>query len=288
MLRSVTFGVFLFGGLVVSGSIFGNASAAVIADDTAGAKPASPETAAAESTDQKSDQKKADAETPAKKVRVDWARIVIEGGYPESRQMPGLFGDLTESLGTCLERLDQAAKDKAIRGVILDIRGVSFGWGRLHEIQTGILSLRNAGKPVWAVMTDASMKEYLLAASCDRIIVPETSTLMLLGLRAEVTFYRNLFENLQIKADMLRVGAFKSAAEPYNRSEMSPEFRQEMEELLDDYYGSILKQISTARKLTEDKVREIIDEGMLPATRAKDLGLIDELAYDDQLMELIR
>jgi protease-4 len=226
--------------------------------------------------------------TTEKSVRADWAEIVLSGGYPESQQMPGLFGELTEGLGTCLDRLQQAAREKSIKGVLLDIRSVSIGWAKLNEIQTAIRSVRDAGKPVWARMTDASTKEYLLAAACDRILIPESATLMLTGLRAEVTFYRNLLENLDIKADMLRVGAFKSAAEPFTRTEMSEEFRREMEELLDDYYASIVSQISTARHLTEEQVKAIIDEGMLPAARAKELGLVDDLAYEDQIVELIR
>lgn len=226
-------------------------------------------------------------ETP-RPVRVEWAEIKLSGSYPETSQMPGLFGDLTESLATCLDRLDQAARDKSIKGVLLHIDDVSIGWGKLHELQTGIQALRQSGKPVWARLTDVSTKNYLLATACDRIIVPESATLMLTGLRAEVTFYSRLFELLDIKADMLRVGAFKSAAEPFTRTEMSPEFRAEMEGILDDYFATIVTQIATSRKLTEDQVRAIIDEGLLPAPRARAQGLVDDLAYEDQIADLVR
>lgn len=221
-------------------------------------------------------------------VRSDWAQIKLTGSYPETSQMPGLFGDLTESLPTCLDRLSQASRDKSLKGVILHIDGVSVGWGKLHEIQTAIRQLRQSGKLVWAWVTDVSVKDYLLAASCDRIVAAESSTLMLTGLRAEVTFYRNLFSLLDIKADMLRVGAYKSAAEPYTRTEMSDEFRAEMEEILDDYFSIIVSQISESRGLTADRVGEIIDEGLIPAPMAKQMGLVDDLAYEDDLIELIR
>lgn len=224
----------------------------------------------------------------ARAVRADWAEITISGEYPESQQMPGLFGDLTEGLSTCLDRLDQAARDTAIKGVLLKLDGVTAGWGRMHEIQTAIRAVKKAGKPVWAQINDASTREYLLATTCDRIIVPESATLMLTGLRAEVTFFRNLLDLLDVKADMLRVGAFKSAAEPYTRTEMSDEFRAEMEEILDDYYGMVIAQIAVARNLTEEQVRGIVDEGLLPAARARELGLVDDLAYEDQIPDLIR
>ncbi|MDA1231800.1 MAG: signal peptide peptidase SppA, partial [Planctomycetota bacterium] len=224
---------------------------------------------------------------PERKTRTDWAEIKLSGSYPEHQQMPGLFGDMVESLSTCMDRLHQAARDKSIKGVILHIDGVEIGWARLNELQTSIAEIKAAGKPVWARMNDGGNKDYLLATACDKILMPESGTLMLTGLRAEVMFYKNLFEMLDIKADMLRVGAFKSAAEPYTRSEMSPEFREEMEEILDDYYATMVSQIAAARKLPDDKVKAIIDEGLLSTARAKELGLIDDLAYHDQLSDLI-
>lgn len=236
-------------------------------------------------SDEKTPSKPAAAPKPA---RADWAEIKLSGSYSESQQMPGLFGELTESLATCLDRLGQASRDKSIKGVILHIDGVEIGWAKLNELQTAIREVKASGKSVWARMNDASTKDYLLAAVCDKVIVPESATLMLTGVRAEVTFYRNLFDLLDIKADMLRVGAFKSAAEPYTRTEMSPEFRAEMEEMLDDYFGMIVSQISSSRTLTAEQVEAAIDEGMIPAARAKELGLIDDLAYEDQIVSLIQ
>src|SRR5689334_23780211 len=61
--------------------------------------------------------------------------------------------------------------------------------------------------------------DYLLASACDEIVMPEPGVLMMVGLRAEVTFYKNLFQMIGVKAEMLRVGEFKSAAEPYRSEE---------------------------------------------------------------------
>jgi len=227
------------------------------------------------------------SEKPATKTRVDWAEIVLKGSLPEAAAAPGMFGSPPDTLPSILDRLNKAAADKAIHGVLLDIRSLDIGWARLHELRTAITAVKAAGKPVWARMDDSDNKQYLLAAACDRILMPESGTLALTGLRAEVTFYRNLFDMLNIQPDMLRVGAFKSAAEPYTRTEMSPEFRQEMEEILDDHYRDMVSQVAASRKLSEERVREIIDVGLIPASEAKDLGLIDVLAYEDQLKSLI-
>ena len=71
---------------------------------------------------------KSDATAKPKSNRADWAEIKLTGSYPESQQMPGLFGELTEGLATCLDRLDQAARDKSLKGVILHIDGVDIGF----------------------------------------------------------------------------------------------------------------------------------------------------------------
>ena len=229
----------------------------------------------------------AQTEKPPARKRVDWAEIALKGALPEAPSAPGMFGSPPDSLPSILDRLRKAADDKAISGVVLKIQSLDIGWARLHELQQAIAAVKATGKPVWARMDDAGNLQFLLAAACDRVLMPESGTLSLTGLRAEVTFYRNLFEMLSIQPDMLRVGAFKSAAEPYTRTEMSPEFRLEMEAILDDNYRDMVAQIAVARKLPEDRVREIIDIGLIPAAEAQKMGLIDTLAYEDQLKSLI-
>lgn len=214
-----------------------------------------------------------------------FAEIVLEGTYAEGPQLPGLFGTLTENLRDALARLDKAAKDDRIGGVILkfDALELQLDSAKANEFRQAIKKVREAGKPVYAYMTMPDAPSYLVASACDEVYMPESGILMLPGLRAEVTFYKNLFDKLDIKPEMLRVGAYKSAAEPYTRTEMSPEFRQEMEELLDDIYNQHVAAIAEARKLDAEKVKAAIDQGLLTPAAAKEAGLIDGFAYEDEL-----
>ncbi|HEX6986639.1 MAG TPA: signal peptide peptidase SppA, partial [Planctomycetaceae bacterium] len=219
-----------------------------------------------------------------------FAEIVVTGTYPEGPQLPGLFGSLTENLRDALNRLDKAAGDDRVAGVILkfdDPMELQLDWAKAHEFRQAIKKVREAGKPVYAWTTMPDAESYLVAAACDKVFMPESGTLLVLGLRAEVTFYKNLFDKLAIEPEMLRVGEFKSAAEPYTRTEMSPEFRKEMEELLDDLYGQMVAGIAEGRRLDEAKVRDAIDRGPLTAAGAKEAGLIDGFAYEDELDERI-
>ncbi len=111
-------------------------------------------------------------------------------------------------------------------------------------------------------------------------------------MRAEITFYKDLFEKLSIKADFLQMGDFKGAAEPYTRSGMSPEFRKNYESIIDDFFQkSYVETIANSRpdkKWNVESVRKLIDHGMYTAKGAVAAGLVDRLAYPEEFVELMK
>ncbi|MCA9116570.1 MAG: signal peptide peptidase SppA [Planctomycetaceae bacterium] len=228
------------------------------------------------------------AEEAAKAESVTWAEIELKGSLPEGPQVPGLFEALSESLTDVTGRLDKAAADDSIEGVVLRISSPQVGWGKLNELRAAIGRVRKAGKKVYGLTEMGTAKDYLLATACDEIIMPESGVLLMTGLRAEVTFYRNLFDLLGIKPDMLQVGEYKGAAEPYMRTSMSPELRREMESILTEYYRQMVEMIAESRSLTAEQVKAAIDSGPHTAAAARELKLIDRLAYEDELEQLIR
>jgi protease-4 len=229
----------------------------------------------------RAEEKEKDKDSPP--ATATFAEIEIKGAYPEGAVLPGLFGELTENLEAAVGRLDKAAADDKIDGVILKIHSPTIGWAKMNTFRKAIARVQAKGKKVHAWMADGSNMDYVLASACDDVSMPQPGTLMLVGLRAEITFYKKLFDKVGVKADMLRVGEFKSAAETYTRTEMSPEFRLEMEEIIDDRYKQLVETIGVSRKMAGDKVKAAIDEGPLTAEQAKKLGLVDRLAYEDEL-----
>ena len=232
----------------------------------------------------------ADANSPAKEAskKLTVAHIELKGGYTEANEGGSLFSEVVETLGDVLQRLKKAANDDNLEAVILHIDGPHIGWAKLNELRTGIAKIRQKGRKVFAWLESADTKDYLLASACDQIILPESGMIMLPGLRAEVSFYKNLLDKLDIQPQMLKVGEFKSAAEPYSRTEMSPAFREEMEAIIDDYYRQIVEMVSESRKLTQDQVKSIIDTALFSAEDAKKIGLIDVVAYEDHIITLVK
>ena len=222
-------------------------------------------------------------QTKRQKIRV--ARIDVRGALPETASQPGFLGMKQPHLRKLVARIDKARMDDRISAVYLRVQNPQIDRGRLAELRAAINRLRSAGKKVYAELQMGTAQDYLLATSCDQIIMPESGTLMVTGIRAEITFFKDLLDELDIEADMIQVGDYKGAAEPLTRDSMSDEFRAQYESLIDDLYNHLVETIADERKLDQKKVREAIDIGILTATEARAKGLIDHVAYGREFME---
>src|SRR5262245_61901352 len=105
--------------------------------------------------------------------RATYAEIELKGHYQEGAQAPGLFGELSETLDTSIARLDKAANDEKVTGVILRINGPTLGWAKMHAFRKAIGRIQANGKKVHAWLDDASNMTYLLASACDEVVMPE-------------------------------------------------------------------------------------------------------------------
>src|SRR5579872_2321537 len=123
-------------------------------------------------------------DSDAASERATYADIELKGHYHEGAQPAGLFGELSETLETAIARLDKAAGDEKITGVILRINGPSLGWAKMHAFRKAIGRVQAKGKKVYAWLDEASNMTYMLASACDEVVMPEPATLMTVGVRA--------------------------------------------------------------------------------------------------------
>ncbi|MEZ6102008.1 MAG: signal peptide peptidase SppA [Pirellulaceae bacterium] len=222
-----------------------------------------------------------------KKLEAHVAQVIVKGSLPEGEGPAGLFGDIEVNLAEMLERLQRARSDDKITAVVLELRGVELGRGKLNELRHAIQLTRQSGKRVYANMELGTSSDYLVACACDKICMPESGTLLIPGIRAEVMFFKGLLDKLDIQADMLQVGDFKGAAEPYTRTSMSDAFRKQYDTLVDDLFDQMVDTIATDRQLNRDRVRELVDRGMLSARQAQEAGLIDVVGYHDEVRQAL-
>jgi protease-4 len=224
---------------------------------------------------------------------VGLAHIKLSGSLAEAPPSTDpLFGARREHFKSKLDRINKARKDDKIHALLLQIDDLSIGWGKLDELSRAIAEVRKSGKKVFAYLESGNTKDYLLALACDEVCLPESGSLMLTGVRAEVTFFKDLFEKIGVQADMLQMGDFKSAAEPFTRKHMSKPARDQLSSVLDDYYeNSIVRRISHSRphkNFTVEQVMKLIDEGPYTAKGAIDAGLADRTAYADDYRDHLK
>jgi len=215
-------------------------------------------------------------------------KLTIEGDYPEGPAAPGAFAEAKLSLATLVQRLDAAAADRNVRAVWLKIEDLAVGRGKLHELRAAVARVRKAGKPVYAELTTADTRAYLLASACDRIVMAPSGMLLVPGVRMEITFYKGLLDKLGLHFDALKMGKYKGAVEPLCRKDMSQPLRESLESLVDDHYQDMIAAIAADRRLKDYQVKTYVDRGLFTAADAKKTGLIDDALYADQLQDAIQ
>jgi len=221
------------------------------------------------------------------------AHIKLSGSLDEApTPSDPLFGSLTENFKAKLDRIAKAKKDANVKALLLEIEDLSIGWGKMDELRNAIADFRASGKKAYAYMESATGKDYLVALACDVVGLPESGEVMLPGVRAEVMFFKDLLEKLHLQADFLQMGDYKGAAEPFTRSSMSPQFRQQFETVINDFfekgYVETIIQSRPEKKWTTEQVKEIIDVGLHGAKKAAEIGLIDRIAYEKDFEEALK
>ncbi|MFN2376009.1 MAG: signal peptide peptidase SppA [Candidatus Binatia bacterium] len=192
-----------------------------------------------------------------------------------------------------IRALQAAAADDDIAGLLLAGQdpafGRSTGFATLQEIRDAVVAFRVAGKPVKAFLSVADARDYYLASAAGEITLDPFGAILLPGLATQPTFYAGTFEKLGIGVQVTRVGKYKSAVEPFTRKDMSPESRAQTQKLLDDVWGQITRSIEGSRQLTNGSLQAAVDaEGMIQPASASKLGLVDRVAYIDEILEELR
>ena len=211
------------------------------------------------------------------------AQVTLAGSLPDGVGQGGLLADVAPHLHRIIERLDKAAADQRVKGVVLSIESPDLGRARADELRAAIARLRKAGKPVAAHLVGSAPVHYMVALACDTITMPPAATLEITGVRTEVMFFKDLFDSLGLKAEILQVGEFKGAGEPLTRSSMSPQLREQYESFVGDLFEQLVERIAAERRLAPERVRELIDTGVFTPDAAREAGLIDAVGYEDEV-----
>jgi protease IV len=200
-----------------------------------------------------------------------------------------LRGAKTPTVRTIIDNLRKARVDSRVRAVLLKPTGfTSPFWGKVQEIREAVLDFRKSGKPIYAYLEYGGDREYYLATAADKVFLMPSSPLDLVGVATYELFLRGTLDKIGATPDLHHIGNYKTAVNTFTQKGYTPAHREMDESLNRDLYDQIVRGIADARKKSEQDVRSLIDDGPFMPEDALHAGLVDDVAYEDQVDEKLR
>ena len=193
------------------------------------------------------------------------------------------------SLLKLLPAIDRAVADDRVEGMVIETGNFGAGFAALSEVRKRLEKFKESGKFVYAYSKGISEGQYYLLSVADSIFLHPWGDVELNGIGSEITFFTGMFEKFGIQPEIFRVGEFKSAVEPYFRKSISDPSRKQTEIYLQALYDYYLDDVSQGRSLSIDSLNAIAaDMKVRGADDAKAMGLVDEIAYGDEVTDRVR
>jgi len=202
----------------------------------------------------------------------------------------GKPGEGSIGLDDVLANIKKAKEDSKVVGIYLKGGSLSGGIASIKEIRDALIDFKKSGKFVVAYADNYSQRMYYLVSVADKILLNPQGMLELKGLSAETMFFKNTLDKLGIEMQIVKVGTFKSAVEPFINTKMSDANRQQVTVYMNSIWKNLLTQISVSRKIPVDKLNTYADEMLMfqPTENAKKYALVDSLVYIDEVDSILK
>ncbi|WP_103020423.1 signal peptide peptidase SppA [Salinibacter altiplanensis] len=182
--------------------------------------------------------------------------------------------------------LRKASSDARIEAVWLRTKGLSADWATLEEVREAVVQARESGLPVLASSGEFGMteKDYFVASAADSVFTAPQSSFEYNGFGTTVTFFDGALQRLEVEPQLLRAGKYKSAGEPFVRSDLSAPNREQLRALLGTTNEQFMTAVSEARGISSEALNRLAEEdALLTSSAARDENLVDGLRYEDEV-----
>lgn len=202
-----------------------------------------------------------------------------------------LPGYSTKSIGLddILGRIRYAATDGNIKGIYIDAGSIGTGFASLKEVRDELLAFKKTGKFVVAYNAGYNQKAYYVASIADKVYVNPQGTIDFRGLASSTMFYKDLMDKVGVEMQIVKVGTFKSAVEPFFLNKMSDPNRLQVTSYLGSIYDTFINEIAASRNIPADSLRGIANDYLVRnADDAVRYKLADAKIYKDELLSDLR
>jgi len=233
------------------------------------------------------------AATPALAADGDVVAVIKLKGplaeQPDAMGLGAILGDKAPpNMFDLLKKLRAARSDANLKAVIFEIDETGLGFGQIQELRSQFEALRAADKDVWILTEDLNNGTLLLGSAASRLVLVPAGMVSFSGLYGEAMYFKNLLDKLHVQADILHCGDFKSAGEPFYRTGPSKEAEAQQNRLLDSLFDQLVKGVAKSRRLTPERVHELVDIGAFSAKEALEAKLVDALMYREDFVAKIK
>lgn len=223
-------------------------------------------------------------------LRIDLNQTIVENAASED-PFAEIFEDGGGQIGLVdiKNALKKAAKDPNIKGVYLKLEYPMAGYATLEEIRNALLEFKKSKKFIYTYAEVMSEPAIYLASVADRSYLNPAGGLEFNGMSAEITFFQKMFEKIGVKPVIFRVGEYKSAVEPFIRTNMSPENKEQTLSYIASISNHVYKGIATSRGIEMAEINRLLNENVIqnPQDAVKH-KLITHTAYWDEVEDAFR
>ena len=226
-------------------------------------------------------------------LRIDLSGQIVD------RVQPGSFMDVlmsasegnTQGLDDLVAAIMKARDDEKIKGIFLDCSGSSSGIATRAELLEALRYFKeDSSKWIYSYADSYAQGDYLLASVSDKIYLNPIGEVDIHGLQSMVMFYKGLMDKLGVEMQVVKVGTFKSAVEPFLRTDMSEANREQTRIYVDQIWDDIAGNIAANLSLTPADVNLWADS--LASTWAPEIyvdrKMVSELKYRSEVEEILR
>ncbi|MDE7411949.1 MAG: signal peptide peptidase SppA [Paramuribaculum sp.] len=202
-----------------------------------------------------------------------------------------LMGDADNqfAVNSVIKSIEKAKNDVRIPGIILECGGLNIGAAQAQSIRQALIDFRKSDKWVIAYGDTYSQTEYFISTAANSIILNTIGMVDIHGLSATTIYFKELLDKIGVKAQVVKVGTYKSAVEPFILDKMSDANRQQQEHFLNRIWSSITNTIADSRNVSPDSVNMWADSYAF--TQKTDWylnqNIVDRLMYKHQLEDYI-
>ena len=233
-------------------------------------------------------------------VTKDSVLVINLQGEIEERAMPVDFhytflsGNIEkkQSLLELVSAIEAAAENKNIKAIYIKCNALVASPASLNAIRNALLQFKDSGKDIIAYGDMLAMGDYYISSVADEIYLNPGGNVGLKGLGGITPFFKGLFDKLGVEFQVVKVGTYKSAVEPYIMEQMSEPARAQLDTLYGNMWNIILDGITEQRKgsLTKARIDTLINEDFIFLKQAKfalDAGLVDGICYERSMDSII-